>query len=122
MKYFIPLQKSYVDSQRLILDSSPQIKFHPSSHNDLSSITLPDYRHWEYHSFCLVQVYGLAHVVAPVQPLPPHCANWGAPVLLEPAVVVVLVAVVVEPEPEPEPEPELPELKVEPRGPTLMLE
>ena len=53
------------------------------------------YKHCEYHAFCTWQVYGLAQVVGPVQPMPPHCPQWAAvPVAVDPALVVVVVVVV----------------------------
>lgn len=35
-------------------------------------VTAPPGRHWEYQSFCLVQVDPEAQQVAPFHPLPPH--------------------------------------------------
>ena len=76
-------------------------------------------------------MYGLTQVVGPVQLDPPHCAKWAAPVVEPEVAVVVVVALVVVAVVAvvalvvvvvPEPEPELPELKVDPSGPTLMFE
>lgn len=75
---YVFLDKSIIDRRRT---STSHVQF----------LTLPAHRHCEYHAFCAWQVYGLAHVVGPVQPLPPHCAQCDA--VAEAVAVAVAVAV-----------------------------
>lgn len=36
------------------------------------------YKHWEYQSFCFLQLVPDTQVVAPVYPIPPHCPHLAA--------------------------------------------
>lgn len=76
--------------------------------------TQQTHKHWEYQSFTLVQVQGDWQAVGPVQPFPPHCSQCPASSPVGPGLVAEVVVGSGLP-------PSLPP-KVEPMGPTLMLE
>jgi hypothetical protein len=50
-----------------------------NTYNELMSLAIPHplhtYKHCEYQSFTKLHLNGLAQVLHPVYPLPPHCAH-----------------------------------------------